>query len=591
MGGRLDFLLYFVFAFLIGTIYPMPLNGQNGCYHKIRQDGIRLMEQKKYGEAITQFWTALTTCTDKPASNDLSKLIQQAQNNWVEELEGSIKRENQALVAEHNARLVAESAEQRAKKLQTLAEQKEEEAYREARRAEALRLSMLSNTLREKGSKSDALIIAFWGRCLAGDSIAGFSLKKAFSEAVRDSLSDTLFTSASQIRNLYLLPKEKNILVQLIDGALFLINPEDHTSIQLVKANPIPVDVAVSSKGNKFLTWSSDGSAILWNGEGTILTKLIGHKEAILTAAFSDDEDLILTGSRDNTARLWKTDGTNFALTILEGHAGNIYQTYIEPGNKWLFTRSSDGSAASWNMNGTQIAKFGTDGVYVHQGAFMEDGSIAIGTAKGKIEIANIDGLQSSEINTFSANVDPNPVRQIWTVGNNIISLNSGNYAELWERLGENIQRNNAIGPISGLVPDFKRQSLICWDGNSNIQILNFEGRLLHSFSIAGKKISNVCYHSTKDYLLVTMADGTVYLTELSGNIYAAWPGDATDISPVLPLFSQDSISILLSSENKLSLLKSPLPELVFENMLQKRNLNSDAFEMLRKKYDIKFKL
>ena len=75
------------------------LSAQPSCYEKIRGDGLRFVQQEKYGEAITQFWTALTTCPDLPKNHDLDQLIQRAQATWVAELKATAQKAIEATEA------------------------------------------------------------------------------------------------------------------------------------------------------------------------------------------------------------------------------------------------------------------------------------------------------------------------------------------------------------------------------------------------------------------------------------------------------------------------------------------------------------
>lgn len=149
---------------------------QSSCYESVRQNGLNLLKGKNpnYAEAINKFWAA-DQCFDKPENDDLGQQIKRAQTRWVAALESLVA---EAQAAEKLA-ISSQIAEASARKE---ADKRREEARVKGKRAESLRLSILSGN----ADNQDALDLAFIGMLLGNEEDAP-ALKKAFFEAVRDS--------------------------------------------------------------------------------------------------------------------------------------------------------------------------------------------------------------------------------------------------------------------------------------------------------------------------------------------------------------------------------------------------------------------
>jgi WD40 repeat protein len=581
------------FAFFCLLAAPSILPAQTGCYGKIREDGERLLRQKKYGEAINQFWTALATCTDVPKNHDLDKLIQSAQASWVGELQTSAEREKQAAESERIARQQAETAEQAAKSSQQIAEQKEREAITEGRRAESLRLSLLADNLRQKGQLSDALWVAFLSRQLAGINEQALpALMRSFAEAVRDSFSVTFFDAPTHIRSLRFFQDGKKVVLQLEDESVWMLDIDQRKQTKLLESDERQTGLITSDSGKLLLTWRADGSAQLWDEAGKLKVTLAQHTEPIRTAAFSYDEKWVVTGSRDNTARLWRiSDGVQTAL--LAGHTGNVYEVLFSPDNQWILTRSSDGSAMTWDLNGNKIGVLGQGHIYLHDCAVSSTGEIALGAASGELLISDEKGVAKASEQAQKGNA---PVTAVsFLSGSEHLLVTSGGMVSVYSRNGQLLTALPHPAPVSGWAISAKNNRFLTWTNSLNdpysVRIWDEKGALQRNISLPQKAlVGQIRWSPDGLFLLATLRDRTVYLMDAEGNILTEWLGNSTESAYVPPaIFSPDGEQILTAGTTRIALSRSPHPERIFRRMQNEFNPGAAFVRGIVNRFSIRF--
>ena len=128
------------------------------------------MGQKKYDDALDQFWAALVTCQNEAGGAQVSRLIQQAQEAYISELADAVESEKKALVEALAAKAQAETAKQKEEIARREAEQNAQRAREQGIRAESRRLALLADNTRSKGQKSDAVLLAYLALRLSGTS-------------------------------------------------------------------------------------------------------------------------------------------------------------------------------------------------------------------------------------------------------------------------------------------------------------------------------------------------------------------------------------------------------------------------------------
>ncbi|HRI61981.1 MAG TPA: hypothetical protein PK228_19715 [Saprospiraceae bacterium] len=373
-------------AFFIFFAIVHPARAQT--YAEMRREGIELMNDKNYRDAIDIFWTALVVCKDKPEKDDLSELRQRAQNLWERELKDAVAREQAAYQEALAAKELAETAKFAEEKARKEAEDNAKKAHEQGKLAESLRLSLLADMARQRGQKTDALLLSWMALQLSGPELSPHAMR-SFGDAVRDTFSLNYFNSPKQIVSAAYLPHSRKMLIKTGDGAFFIVGTgETPGATQLPQGL---VEVVPSNTGNYLVAWDKSNTAQIFNTEGAVITTLSGHNEAVRFACFSPDDSQILTCSRDNTARLWDLKGRQ--LAVLEGHSANVQNGSFSSDGSFILTRASDGTARTWTREGAVLGSFSTTDGYLKMAAIQpaSDHVVTIST-DGDLNIYTKDG-------------------------------------------------------------------------------------------------------------------------------------------------------------------------------------------------------
>lgn len=560
---------FLLFATVLFLSQAMP--AQSPCYDKIREDGLRYMRQKNYGEAINQFWTALFTCPDKPAVNDLEKLIRNCQRSWVGDLEDAVM---QAVSAKELA--------EKAKKSEAVARQEAEsnavKAQEQGKKAESLRLALLADIVREQGKKSDALLLSFLALQLAGPAPSA-ALSRAFGEAVKDSLSRLIFDAPTPVVQMVYLPQNQKIALRLSDQSVYVADLKTAEKTRIAPPAESPRGMVASADGARLGLWTDDGPAQVFSINGILLATLKGHTEAIRYVAFSPDGAKIVTGARDNTARLWNADGNPVAT--LSGHTGNVYSAFFTA-NGPLITRSSDGTAGIWDAQGKRIASIG-GGLYVHDVQTNPAGDrIVTASADGVGRLYDAGGQLLAELNPRSG---PAKAAFFTPLGDRIVLRTQGGIS-IYDARG---------ALLKTLPPDMGTQAcanasgsyMLTWADSPVARLWDQQGRLVREMTGHRRGLTGASFAPEAPLLLTASVDGTTKLQDFEGDILVEWlTGGETGLPG---FFASDGLAVVVPHNNNRNISLAPLPGPVFEQLREAATWRANAVTQLMEKYNIQF--
>jgi WD40 repeat protein len=541
-----------------------------------RKDGMNLMRQKNYADALNQFWAALTACADKPQDNDMVTLIKEVQQKWVNELEVSVIREKKAYQDALSAKNEAEKAREAEQIARIDAETNAKKAKDQGIRAESLRMALLADLVRQQGRKSESVVLAWLATQLSPHELTPFALH-TFGNAVLDSFSNTLFTFNEKITDLQALPDSNQLLVKTNSTNWFLITRSKTAPATATKLPTSIIGLNPASNGQYFVAWTTNSDVLVLDHAGTVVTTLKGHTEPARFGLFSADNQRMLTGGRDNTARIWDQKGN--LLFTLQGHTGNVYAAEFSPNSQLILTKASDGTARIWNSKGELCGVLKSDQRYIGFARFGANNRIVTLDSKGIAAISDEKG------NLLFKSEGTQPIKQIELLQNEaILSRSFNSTIEIFSLEGKQI--NKIITPSVVLGMCMKGQLLFTW-GNDHI---------IQSWDINGKQLANAKGHiseiksvnSTVDqrHLVSLDNDGNVKIWNSKGQQLSDLPNQT--VHSGTSCFSSNGKEILYISQDQKSILSAPLPMDVLQH-IGKLILDGDEINYIAKKYNIQF--
>jgi WD40 repeat protein len=605
-------MLRLVLFTLISLALLSTCTAQSDC-EKVLREGKRLMAQKKYDDALNQFWAALVTCQNQAGGAQVSDLIRQAQEAYIRDLNQAVEREKKALSEALVAKSQAETAKQKEEIARREAEQNAQRAREQGIRAESRRLALLADNIRSRGQKSDAMLLAYLALRLSGTSnsqpqtsnsqpqtsnsqpqtsnskLQTFELSaplmRAFGEAVRDSFGTAVFEGKTPIEQVLPSPDGAMLLVRLSDQSLHRVRLSDRQSLMLVPPGKQPLSAAWSPRSDRLLSWAGDAAPRLWQADGTPLAALEGHTEAVRFAAFSPDGQALVTCSRDNTARLWDASGR--LLAVLAGHMGNVYSAVFSPSGKQLVTRSSDGTARVWSRDGGQfLGTVGTAHQYLYdtkpcpaEGRYVTaeaDGSVVGWEAEGKLlgPVSRHDGA-AREV--------------LFTQKNEVLSRGADKSVRIGKVGAEGASRSLAHpAAVSGFALSPDESQLLTWADDHTVRLWDLaSGTLLRQFPGHRGKILNAAFSPDQRYVLSSAKDGLAKLWDTEGNVLTEW--FINPDRPLPALFLPDGQHVAVADASNRMVWVSPFPQAVFQKMEAATDLNGPQVGQLARRYNLQF--
>lgn len=131
-----------------------------------------------------------------------------------------------------------------------------------------------------------------------------------------------------------------------------------------------------SADGRLLATTSADGTVRIWAVAGRApVTTLTGHDGATYAAAFSADGSLLATGGRDRVVRIW--DCSSWTVRAeLRGHEATVFSASFTADGRTLATASVDRTVRLWDVTSeTEIGRLTGHEGRVFAVAFAPDGA------------------------------------------------------------------------------------------------------------------------------------------------------------------------------------------------------------------------
>lgn len=570
---------------------------QSDC-EKVVREGKRLMGQKKYDDALNQFWAALVTCQNEAGGAQVSDLIRQAQEAYIRDLSDAVDREKKALSEALMAKSQAEAAKQKEEIARREAEQNAQRAREQGIRAESRRLALLADNIRSKGQKSDAVLLAYLALRLSGQTsddapnppaphlapARSVPLLRAFGESVRDSFGTVVFESKTPIEQVMPAPDGSALLIRLSDQSLHRVRLSDRQSLLLTSPGKQPLNMAWSPRSDRLLAWAGTTPRLLLS-DGILLSALQGHAESVKFAAFSPDGQAFVTCSRDNTARLWEASGRPIA--VLAGHTGNVYSAFFSPLGRQLLTRSSDGTARVWSRDGGQcLGTVGTTYQYLYDAKpGPAEGTFVTAEADGSVQAWDAQGKSLGLVSRHEG-----AAREVlFTSKNEVLSRG----ADKWVRVGK-VGADGAARTlahpslVSGFALNTDGSSLLTWAEDYTVRLWDVaSGNLLRQFPGHKGRILSAAFSPDQRYVLTSSKDGFAKLWDLEGNILTEWVINPEH--PLPALFLPDGQYIVVADASNHNVSVSPFPQAVFQKMETAIDLSSPQVGQLVKRYNLQF--
>lgn len=564
------------------TLLICFLNANSGaaqsCYETIRNKGIELMNRSEYGTAISQFWVAMNTCADIPTKNDLQELITKAQNAQINSLRAVIQEKNTLYDAAVRARDEATQAQGKEKVARDEAERSALFALQQGRRAESLRLALLSDILRAKGIRSDAVTLAYIALKISPADSATV-MQRAFGDAVRDSFQTVVYAGEAAVGAVSFLPASNSMLIHTNDQSLIFVNPNGNKTA-LIPAGGRNLGLAISHSGNLMLSWADNQATQLWDMQGTHIATLSGHSEPVRSACFSADDAHILTCSRDNTARVWNAAGKTEA--VLSGHTGNVYDGGFLSGDKQFFTRSSDGTVRIWNFAGDLAASFNESGIYTYAAhPNASSSSLLTASADGYARQWDNTGKLQKEIKAKNGKLKD----AAFLPNNKGISIRTqSKIVEIWSPAGILTNELRHSSEVEGLALEPESGNIATWTTDHAIQLWNAAGKLMVQFKSHQGPVRSVIFIPKHKLLLSCSKDGEAKLWDINGNILMDWKIDPNCSTPTMLAPDQEHV-LTVNPDHTISL--TPLPGLVLEQLRAGVDLRSVEMVEWMKGYEV----
>lgn len=579
MKTRTALYAFFIgFYLLTGTAFSQT----SGCYEKVRSDGIRLLQNGQYGEALNQFWVA-RDCDDRPNQNDLDTWIKRTQDSWVNALKGNVDAAQKAEREARQAREVAENAQKKEADARLLAENNRQKALEQGKLAESRRLALLADMARQRGQRSDAVLLAYLALQLSDEKLQD-PIFQSFAAAVKDSFSRVLFTTAAPVDQMVVAGGADQSTLGVHAGTDFYLvamdnpasNPQSMGDYQILASWNDGKDTRIALRSK------TGETAYLWNKTNGVMVPLQGHTDKITHAAFSPNGHRLVTCSRDNTARIW--DATGAFIKAITGHKGNLYQTVFSPDGEYLLTRSSDGTAGLWTRDGQAIATLGGEEAYFYDACFAPQGSVILtASAKG----AQLWDFQGNSILAFGQETGPLKSASFLSNGDKILGYSADKSVRIWGKDGVLWKELTPAGESSGVATAHHGQEILTWGQANQLKIWNQEGVLLQTVSGQSGTLMDARFSPDDHQLHTTSREGTSRLWSENGQSLIEWQLE-TD-NPVPGVFSTAPAGIITTAQNNRNIWFCPMPQLVYQQLKEDHSSLIPELSRLQAIYKIQF--
>lgn len=257
------------------------------------------------------------------------------------------------------------------------------------------------------------------GRLLAGESSDDDNERWEASiwDARTGNINTILRGHEDDITSVAFSPDGGLLVTTSIDKTARVWDAQTGTAGPILRGHEAAVNEArFSPDGKRILTVSDDGTARVWNAnDGTQVVPLKGHTAAVGSGSFSPNQEMIVTSGRrlmprsymankhlplfdfgadlpgladtttgadntgaDNTARVWNST-TGDLISVLRGHAGDVYTAEFSSDGKLVVTASADGTARVWNARtGTLVMTLAHHEGPVYSAAFGPDDKLIV---------------------------------------------------------------------------------------------------------------------------------------------------------------------------------------------------------------------
>jgi WD40 repeat protein len=552
---------------------------QQTCYEKVRNDGLRLLERQRYGEAINQFWAAWISCDDKPAGHDLESLIRQAINGWVVDLESRIATERATRLELEQREQQLQQTNQQLAEARNRAEANARLALEQGRKAEALRLTMLSESARLRGEKTDALLLASLALRLSGEDKSPV-MWRTLGLAAYEALGSQVFSNYGPAYRARLLSEHSDRwLVETNEKALYQLDVSAGDPSVIRLAGPQQASGWVASPGGNAVLYWAGNSATLVQANGAQPRTLSGHTAPIRFGAFSPDGSKIITGGRDHIAQLWDARSGNL-LALLKGHTGPVYEALFDAQAQHILTRSGDGSARLWAANGELLASLNGGATYVHDLLFLPNGSgIVTAGADGQLRHWDMHGRL---IDSLTCSPSPLLSLEYWPAAERLVLRSAEGQCSL---VAFPLARAQTLLAPQSLTLGFNvgAQQLVTWHSDQHLRMWSANGDEIlalggHSAPIVAAQFSN-----DGRWLLSTDQQGNSRLWSTQGQLFLDWPtgGEAR--------FSSNQQQIISSEAESGALRLFPLPPTAQQNLEADAPAQREAINRLATQYGLLF--
>ena len=211
-------------------------------------------------------------------------------------------------------------------------------------------------------------------------------------------------------------------------------------------------DASFSPDGRLVVTAGADGVARVWDAvTGAQVGPALRHRSDVYTARFSPDSRLIVTGSADRTAQLWDVK-TSTAIGKPIQHAGFLAVAKFSPDGRRILTASYDGTARLW-FTTTQNPASDTleHGAGVYAAEFSKDGAYVL-TASGDGTARLWDGITGVPVAPPLQHRDELATATLSPDGSTICTASTDTTARLWHATAR--ASGSFVLPHDGVVDD-----------------------------------------------------------------------------------------------------------------------------------------
>jgi hypothetical protein len=564
------------------ALFGCALSAQSpACYQDFRSEGLRLMDAKDYGAAINQFVAALVACKDLPPDHDLSKLIKRAQNTWVGDLQESVAREQKAYREALAAKERADSAQVAEGKARRDAEANALKARQQGIKAESLRLALLADMARQRGQKSDAVLLSWMALQLSGAEWPPFVVR-AFGEAVRDSFSNVFFNGTSPVEAAAFLPGGQKVLLRNAEGAHFIVGLGEKPSVAQLPKGISEIDIA--HRHEWLLGWARGAqTAQLFDAAGNVLATFEGHTEGIRRAIFSPDDSRILTCSRDRTARLWDEKGTQVA--VYQQHSATVQEGQFAPDGSYIVTRDAAGSGFVQKIDGTPMGLAGSPIAFLVDVDVLADGQYLVSEfSNGTVQFVSPQGGGAGIVSLSEERVKSlafaAKAARVAACGKRKVALFDPLESEALVTIVHKTDVDGAALNAAGT-------RLLTWASDHTLRLWDLRGNLMQTFVGHRGAVVSAVFSPDENYLLTTAKDGTAKLWDSSGNLLTEWLLGTENPAPAT--FSPDGQYVMTTSRNGKSLALAPIPMDVYRSAQPEKVLKAESTPQVLQAYNVQY--